>query len=55
MQLDLQFYKWRPRRENQMIKKVTLVKYEGHDDDKKSLLSFFHEKAITVEVNSDQN
>jgi chorismate mutase len=53
MQLDLQFYKRRPRRENQMIKKVRLVKYEGHDDDKKSLQSFFHENAITVEAKFD--
>jgi hypothetical protein len=53
MQLHLEFHKWGPRSEDHMIKKVTIVKYEGRDDDKKSLLNFFHEKAITVEANSD--
>ena len=53
MQLNLQFYEWSPRSEDHMIKKVKFVKYEGHDDDKKSLLNFFHKKEITVEANSD--
>ncbi|KAE8075563.1 hypothetical protein FH972_014267 [Carpinus fangiana] len=53
LMLHLEFYKWGPRGEDHIIKKVTIVKYEGRDDDKKSLLNYFHEKAITVEANSD--
>ncbi|XP_059449578.1 putative F-box/LRR-repeat protein At3g28410 [Corylus avellana] len=53
LMLNLQFYKWSPRSEDHMIKKVKFVKYEGNNDEKMSMLNFFHEKAIRVEANSD--